>query len=196
MPWVVEENEDIDHGTFASGINLDIPQPVNAGSQVTEPQSLDTPSQEKEATSQLVETQQMMSPSPTPPVQPAQASEPRTAPRDIVGDISSRNIASLSVFGDLEGLKDEIIRDREGLDARAVVDSYAEDLEECDFKIYYDNAMDALAVVPPQNPPSGALFDGPPGCIHHHQVKLVGQRGRQLVYYPQEGLPQAGLAKT
>ncbi|KAJ6045376.1 Protein arg-6 [Penicillium canescens] len=54
--------------------------------------------------------------------------------------------ASLSVFGDLEGLKDEIIRDREGLDARAVVDSYAEDLEECDFKIYYDNAMDALAV--------------------------------------------------
>ncbi|KAJ6039252.1 hypothetical protein N7460_007284 [Penicillium canescens] len=92
---VKTENEDIDHGTFASGINLDIPQPVNAGSQVTEPQSLDTPSQEKEATSQLVETQQMMSPSPTPPVQPAQASEPRTAPRDIVGDISSRNICSL-----------------------------------------------------------------------------------------------------
>ncbi|KAJ6034094.1 Protein arg-6 [Penicillium canescens] len=58
--------------------------------------------------------------------------------------------ASLSVFG--EGLKDEVIRDREGLDARAVVDSYAEELEECDFKIYYDNAMDALAVVLPPPP--------------------------------------------
>ncbi|KAJ6018456.1 Protein arg-6 [Penicillium canescens] len=59
-------------------------------------------------------------------------------------------VASLSVFG--EGLKDEVIRDREGLDARAVVDSYAEELEECDFKIYYDNAMDALAVVLPPPP--------------------------------------------
>lgn len=94
MPWVIEENEDIDQGTLASGTSLDMPQLDDAASQRTESQGLDTPSQVKEATSQLVEPQQMMSPSPTPSVQPVQASEPHAAPRDIVGNISSRNIVS------------------------------------------------------------------------------------------------------
>jgi hypothetical protein len=122
MPWAIEEDEDIYQGTSASRINLDMPQPVNADSQETDPQGL--PSQVKEVTSQPVEPQQMMSPSPTPSVQPVQAPEPytaptnqdlehevtdqlqreletamptretRIAPRDIVGDISSRNIVS------------------------------------------------------------------------------------------------------
>lgn len=59
---------------------------------------------------------------------------------------------SLSEFGDLEKLKDVLVRDREGLDARATVDRYVEGLSEQDFKIYYDEPMEALAVVlPPQN---------------------------------------------
>lgn len=58
---------------------------------------------------------------------------------------------SLSEFEDLQALKDVLVRDREGLDARAVVDRYVEGLKEHDFKIYYDDPMDALAVVlPPQ----------------------------------------------
>ncbi|KAJ5889566.1 hypothetical protein N7504_010376 [Penicillium tannophilum] len=59
---------------------------------------------------------------------------------------------SLSEFEDLQALKDVLIRDREGLDARAVVDRYVEGLKEQEFKIYYDDPMEALAVVlPPQN---------------------------------------------
>lgn len=59
---------------------------------------------------------------------------------------------SLSQFEDIEKLKDVLVRDREGLDARATVDRYVEGLSERDFKIYYDEPMEALAVVlPPQS---------------------------------------------
>ncbi|RJE26357.1 Acetylglutamate kinase [Aspergillus sclerotialis] len=58
---------------------------------------------------------------------------------------------SLSEFEDLEKLKDVLVRDREGLDARAVVDRYVEGLKEANFKAYFDDPMEALAVVlPPQ----------------------------------------------
>lgn len=58
---------------------------------------------------------------------------------------------SLSEIEDLQALKEVLIRDREGLDARAVVDRYVEGLKEHEFKIYYDDPMEALAVVlPPQ----------------------------------------------
>ena len=58
---------------------------------------------------------------------------------------------SLTEFEDLQALKDVLIRDREGLDARAVVDRYVDGLQEVDFKAYYDDPMEALAVVlPPQ----------------------------------------------
>ncbi|KAH8431523.1 bifunctional acetylglutamate kinase/N-acetyl-gamma-glutamyl-phosphate reductase [Aspergillus melleus] len=58
---------------------------------------------------------------------------------------------SLSEFEDLDKLKDVLVRDREGLDARATVDRYVEGLKERDFKVYYDEPMEALAVVlPPQ----------------------------------------------
>ncbi|KAJ9295115.1 hypothetical protein DTO271G3_6285 [Paecilomyces variotii] len=58
---------------------------------------------------------------------------------------------SLSEFEDLEQLKDVLVRDREGLDARAVVDRYVEGLQDTDFKAYFDEPMEALAVVlPPQ----------------------------------------------
>lgn len=64
--------------------------------------------------------------------------------------------SSLSEFEDLQALKDVLVRDREGLDARAVVDRYVEGLKEHDFKIYYDDPMDALAVVLP--PQQGSLI--------------------------------------
>lgn len=56
---------------------------------------------------------------------------------------------SLSEVEDLQKLKDVLIRYREGLDARAVVDRYVDGLKEHNFKIYYDEPMEALAVVLP-----------------------------------------------
>lgn len=58
---------------------------------------------------------------------------------------------SLSEFEDVQKLKDVLVRDREGLDARAVVDRYVEGLKDTNFKAYFDDPMEALAVVlPPQ----------------------------------------------
>ena len=56
---------------------------------------------------------------------------------------------SISEIEDLSALKEVLIRDREGLDARAVVDRYVEGLKERDFRVYYDDPMEALAVVLP-----------------------------------------------
>lgn len=58
--------------------------------------------------------------------------------------------SSLSEFEDLTALKDVLIRDREGLDAKATVDRYVEGLKDRPFKAYFDEPMDALAVVLPQ----------------------------------------------
>lgn len=58
---------------------------------------------------------------------------------------------SLSEFEDLQKFKDVLVRDREGLDARATVDRYVEGLNEREFKTFFDEPMEALAVVlPPQ----------------------------------------------
>ncbi|KAL4782726.1 hypothetical protein BJX76DRAFT_332078 [Aspergillus varians] len=56
---------------------------------------------------------------------------------------------ALSEFEDLAQLKEVLVRDREGLDARATVDRYVEGLKEREFKAYYDEPMEALAVVLP-----------------------------------------------
>lgn len=58
--------------------------------------------------------------------------------------------SSLSEFEDIEALKDVLIRDREGLDARATVDRYVDGLKDRPFKAYFDDPMEALAVVMPQ----------------------------------------------
>ncbi|KAL8790411.1 MAG: hypothetical protein Q9195_006367 [Heterodermia aff. obscurata] len=55
----------------------------------------------------------------------------------------------ISQFSDLEALKEVLIRDREGLDAKAVVDRYVQSLEDREFKAYFDESMSALAVVLP-----------------------------------------------
>ncbi|RHZ49529.1 uncharacterized protein CDV56_100552 [Aspergillus thermomutatus] len=65
---------------------------------------------------------------------------------------------SLSEFEDLEKLKDVLVRDREGLDARATVDRYVEGLKERDFKVYYDEPMEALAVVLPPGKDTSSSF--------------------------------------
>jgi len=55
----------------------------------------------------------------------------------------------ISQFEDLQALKDVLVRDREGLDAKAVVDRYIESLEEREFKAFFDEEMSALAIVLP-----------------------------------------------
>lgn len=57
--------------------------------------------------------------------------------------------SSLKEFEDLNKLKETLIRDREGLDSANVVDRYLEILESRPFKAYYDENMEALAIVLP-----------------------------------------------
>lgn len=62
---------------------------------------------------------------------------------------------SISQFEDIEKLKEVLVRDRESLDARATVDRYVEGLKNRKFKAYFDEPMDALAIVlPPSGGPS------------------------------------------
>ena len=59
---------------------------------------------------------------------------------------------SLSQFNDVNTLKEVLVRDREGLDAKATVDRYVQGLESRDFRAYFDEPMEALAVVlPPES---------------------------------------------
>lgn len=61
-------------------------------------------------------------------------------------------ITSIDEFGDVDALKDVLIRDRAGLDAKAVVDRYVQELRSREFKAYFDEPMEAFAIVlPPQN---------------------------------------------
>ncbi|ESZ92938.1 putative acetylglutamate kinase [Sclerotinia borealis F-4128] len=63
--------------------------------------------------------------------------------------------SSMSEFEDTQKLKDVLVRDREGLDARATVDRYVDGLKNKEFKAYFDEPMDALAIVlPPKSPSS------------------------------------------
>lgn len=52
-------------------------------------------------------------------------------------------------FEDHQALKDVLLRDRESLDATSTVDRYVEGLRSQDFKAYFDEPMDALAIVQP-----------------------------------------------
>ena len=56
---------------------------------------------------------------------------------------------SVSEFDDIEALKDVLIRDRAGLDAKVVVNRYVQALGERDFRAYFDEPMEALAIVLP-----------------------------------------------
>ena len=58
--------------------------------------------------------------------------------------------SSLSEFEDMARLKQTLVRDRnEGFDSAAVVDRYLDSLKSRNFRAYYDDNMDALAVVLP-----------------------------------------------
>lgn len=64
---------------------------------------------------------------------------------------------ALSQFQNLGAFKEVLVRDREGVDAKATVERFVEGLEERNFRAYFDEPMDALAVViPPQAPTSMA----------------------------------------
>lgn len=63
---------------------------------------------------------------------------------------------SITDFPDEAQLKKVLIRDREGLDAGAVVDRYVKDLKQKSFKAYYDENMEALGIVLP--PSEGATM--------------------------------------
>ncbi|KAK4192441.1 protein arg-6, mitochondrial [Podospora australis] len=56
---------------------------------------------------------------------------------------------SLSDFKDLDALKQVLIRDRDGPNADAIVNKYIDFLKENEFKAYYDEKMNALAIVLP-----------------------------------------------
>ena len=56
---------------------------------------------------------------------------------------------SLSQFEDLEAFKQVLLRDREALDARATVENYVEFLGPREFRCYFDEPMEALAIVLP-----------------------------------------------
>ena len=60
--------------------------------------------------------------------------------------------SSLSDFGDSKQLKQTLVRDREGFDSANVVERYLDSLKNRPFKAYYDENMEALAIV---LPPSG-----------------------------------------
>ncbi len=65
---------------------------------------------------------------------------------------------SLSEFEDLEKLKEVLVRDREGLDARATVERYLAGLQSRSFQAYHDEPMEALAIViPPAEHSSSSL---------------------------------------
>jgi N-acetyl-gamma-glutamyl-phosphate reductase/acetylglutamate kinase len=62
------------------------------------------------------------------------------------------NVAdTLAQFGDIAQLKAVLLRDREGLDAEATVDRYIDYLRDNDFRAYYDEPMNCLAIVLPAN---------------------------------------------
>ncbi|KAI4764335.1 hypothetical protein E4T52_03593 [Aureobasidium sp. EXF-3400] len=66
--------------------------------------------------------------------------------------------SSLSEFSDVKKLKEVLVRDREGLDAEAVVDRYLDTLKGKTFAAYHDEGMEALAVVlPPDSSSSSGL---------------------------------------
>lgn len=56
---------------------------------------------------------------------------------------------AISQFKDVEKLKDVLIRDRAGVDAKAVVDRYVKFLDGHEFRAYFDEPMEALAIVLP-----------------------------------------------
>ena len=58
---------------------------------------------------------------------------------------------SIGEFSDLNALKEVLIRDRESLDAAATVDRYVDWLRGREFKAYFDEPMEALAIVLPAN---------------------------------------------
>jgi N-acetyl-gamma-glutamyl-phosphate reductase/acetylglutamate kinase len=61
----------------------------------------------------------------------------------------------LSEFESIDKLKEVLVRDRDSLDAKATVDRYVEGLKTQEFKAYFDEPMDALAIIQPSSDGTG-----------------------------------------
>lgn len=57
--------------------------------------------------------------------------------------------SAIDQFENVDKFKEALVRDRKGLDAKAVVDRYVQSLEAREFKAYLDEPMEAVAVVLP-----------------------------------------------
>ncbi|RKF44594.1 Protein arg-6, mitochondrial [Golovinomyces cichoracearum] len=57
--------------------------------------------------------------------------------------------SSISEFEDIEKLKNALAKNNQGLEAKETMDKYVQDLESREFKAYFDEPMDALAIVLP-----------------------------------------------
>ncbi|RKF71601.1 Protein arg-6, mitochondrial [Golovinomyces cichoracearum] len=57
--------------------------------------------------------------------------------------------SSISEFEDIERLKNALTKNNQGLEAKETMDKYVQDLESREFKAYFDEPMDALAIVLP-----------------------------------------------
>ncbi|WPG97955.1 N-acetyl-gamma-glutamyl-phosphate reductase (arg-6) [Acrodontium crateriforme] len=64
---------------------------------------------------------------------------------------------SIGEFESVEQLKQTLIRDRDGLDSIAVVDRYVDLLKTRTFQAYYDENMEALAIVLPPTPAGSSI---------------------------------------
>lgn len=75
--------------------------------------------------------------------------------------------SSLSEISDMKKLKEVLVRDREGLDAEAVVDRYLDSLKGKPFTAYHDEGMEALAVVlPPDSSSSSTVGQSHDPAVH------------------------------
>ncbi|KAF2668907.1 bifunctional acetylglutamate kinase/N-acetyl-gamma-glutamyl-phosphate reductase [Microthyrium microscopicum] len=61
--------------------------------------------------------------------------------------------SNVNEMGDINELKSILVRDREGVDANAVIDRYLQGLGQRDFKAYFDENMDTLGIVLPPSQP-------------------------------------------
>lgn len=65
--------------------------------------------------------------------------------------------SSLTEFEDQKQLKQTLVRERDGLDSLSVVDRYLQSLQSRAFRAYYDENMEALAIVLPPTDSSSSL---------------------------------------
>lgn len=95
----------------------------------------------------------------------------------------------ISDFANQDKLKEVLVREREALDAKAVVERYVKDLQTQQFKAYFDEPMEALGIVLP--PREGS-------SMAHLATLTISKAGwltnvADNIFAAQEGFPQADV---